>query len=401
MGIHYQRAEKKDEDIFKLLHPITREWFMSKFGTFSPPQKFAVPDIKLKKNTLISSPTGSGKTLSAFLTVIDELVTLSDKGKLEDRIYCLYISPLKALSNDIERNLNSPLKEIKALAKEKFGKKLNIRVGVRTGDTSASQRASMAKKPPHILITTPESLAIILSTKKFIENFKKMDWVVIDEIHSLAESKRGSHLSLSVERLNNYSDFTRIGLSATVAPLEEVARFLIGQVTDKDLGEEIPERNCYVVDVQAIKKMDIKVLSPVSNFMDTTHGAMQRNMYRMVHDLVQNHETTLIFTNTRSATERIVHNLKDKFPKSYGEHNIGAHHGSLSKSHRFKVEQMLKEGKLKCVVSSTSLELGIDIGSIDLVILLGSPKSVARALQRIGRSGHQLKETARGRIIVL
>ena len=401
MAIHYQRTEKKDEDIFKLLHPITREWFENKFGTFSPPQKFAVPDIKQRKNCLISSPTGSGKTLSAFLTIIDELVTLSDKGILEERIYCLYVSPLKALSNDIERNLNSPLKEIKQLAKDKYGKKLNIRVGVRTGDTSASQRAAMAKKPPHILITTPESLAIILSTKKFVEYFKKIDWVVVDEIHSLAESKRGSHLSLSLERLNNYTDFTRVGLSATVAPIDDVAKFLIGQVTDKDMSEGLMERDCYVVDVQAIKKMDIKVLSPVRNFMNVTHNTLQNEMYRNIHDLVQGHKTTLIFTNTRSATERIVHNLKHRFPKSYGEHNVGAHHGSLSKSHRFKVESMLKEGKLKCVVSSTSLELGIDIGSIDLVILLGSPKSVARALQRIGRSGHQLKETAKGRIIVL
>jgi ATP-dependent Lhr-like helicase len=401
MAIHHQRKEMSDAVIFDSLHPITREWFQKKFGSFSPPQKFAVLDIKSKRNTLISSPTGSGKTLSAFLTIIDELVTLSEKGQLEDRIYALYISPLKALSNDIERNLNTPLKEIKELAKTKYGKKLNIRVAVRTGDTTASQKSSMLKKPPHILITTPETLAITLNTKKFSEHFKQIDWVIVDEIHSLAENKRGTHLSVSLERLNNLTQFTRIGLSATVAPLEAVAKYLIGQNTAEDVDAGIPERDCTVVDVQFIKNMDIKVLSPVKNFMDTTHAAMQRQMYRLLHDHIQGHKSTLIFTNTRSATERVVHNLKDKFPKFYGEHNIGAHHGSLSKSHRFKVEQSMKEGKLKCVVSSTSLELGIDIGSIDLVILLGSPKSVARALQRIGRSGHSLKETAKGRIIVL
>ena len=403
MSIRFQRKEKKDEEVFKLLHPITEEWFKKKFGGFSPPQKFAVPDIKMRKNTLISSPTGSGKTLSAFLTIIDELVALSEKGKLEDKIYCAYVSPLKALSNDIERNLKEPLKEIKKLAKEKYGKKLDIRVGVRTGDTTASQKSSMLKKPPHILITTPETLAITLNTKKFREMMRQIEWGIVDEIHSLAENKRGTHLSLSLERLENLNDasYTRIGLSATVAPLEEIARFLIGQVTDDDMAQGVSERDCNVVDVQFIKDMDIKVLSPVKNFMDTTHFQMQRNMYRILHDHIQNHKTTLIFTNTRSATERVVHNLKEKFPKYYGESNIGAHHGSLSKGHRFKIEQSMKDGNMKCVVSSTSLELGIDIGSIDLVMLLGSPKSVARALQRIGRSGHSLREKAMGRIIVL
>ncbi len=401
MSIRYQRKEKTDEEVFKLLHPITKEWFRQKFGSFSPPQKFAVPDIKNKKNTLISSPTGSGKTLSAFLTIIDELVSLSEKGKLEDRIYCTYISPLKALSNDIERNLNTPLKEIKEIAKKKFNKKLDIRVAVRTGDTTSSQKSSMLKKPPHILITTPESLAIIINTKKFSEKLKGLEWCIIDEIHSLAENKRGSHLSITIERLNNLTHFTRIGLSATVAPLDEVAKYLTGQVVDNDMEKGTPERDCNIVDVQFIKDMDIKVLSPVKSFMDTTHKQMQNNMYRIIHDIVQNHKSTLIFTNTRSATERVVHNLKERFPKSYGESNIGAHHGSLSKSHRFKIEKGMKEGLMKCVVSSTSLELGIDIGSIDVVILLGSPKSVARALQRIGRSGHSLKEKAMGRIIVL
>lgn len=404
--IKYQKKPKTDAQVYKLLNPTIADWFRGKFGSFSPPQKFAIPDIKERNNTLISSPTGSGKTLSAFMTVIDELATLAEHGKLEDRIYCIYISPLKALSNDIERNLNAPLKEIKDKFKTEHKKEIDIRVGVRTGDTTPYQRSKMLKTPPHILITTPETLAILLNTKKFREKLIKIDWCIIDEIHSLAEGKRGVHLSLSLERLNRLTTFTRIGLSATVAPLDEVAKYLVGQHTARDNYEGKPEvmmqsRDCNVVDVQFMKGMDMKVISPVENFMDTTHGRMQKNTYKIMHELIKSHKTTLIFTNTRAATERVVHNLKAIYPRAYGEDNIGAHHGSLSKAHRVRIESSLKEGKLKCVVSSTSLELGIDIGNIDLVVLLGSPKSVARALQRIGRAGHALHETAKGRIIVL
>jgi ATP-dependent Lhr-like helicase len=399
--ITYQKEKYTDEEIYRSLNPLTREWFENKFKVFSPPQRFAVLDIKKQMNTLISSPTGSGKTLSAFLTVIDELVTLNENDELEDKIYALYVSPLKALSNDIERNLNGPLKEIKELFQKKYGKikKWKIRVGVRTGDTTASQKSGMLRKPPHILITTPESLAIVLSSAKFKEKLFGINWCIIDEIHSLADSKRGVHLSLSLERLQKETEFTRIGLSATVSPLDDVARFLVGGSIDK-YGEFV-ERDCSIVDSQYLKKMDMKVLCPVPNFINTTHEKMSSAMYRQINDLIQKHKTTLIFTNTRAGTERVVHHLKDIYPRNYGAHNIGAHHGSLSKEHRLMIENKLKAGELKVVVSSTSLELGIDIGYIDLVILLGSPKSVARALQRIGRSGHQLHETAKGRIIVL
>lgn len=390
-----------DKELYQILHPFLSEWFKEKFHEFSAPQQYGIMPIHNKENTLIFAPTGTGKTLTAFTSVINELTHLADKGELEDRVYCVYISPLKALSRDIKVNLKEPLSAIKQIAK-KHDKKINIRVAARTGDTKTSEKTSMLKTPPHILITTPESLGIVITSRKFREHMNKIDWVIVDEIHSLASSKRGVHLSLSLERLQNLTKFTRIGLSATVSPLDEVAKFLVG----RDNGDY---RDCKIVDAQFIKNMDLKVLSPVADIINTPHAVMHEQMYKLIDDHIQNHKTTLIFTNTRAATERVIHNLKDKFPKHYteklGEEDsrslIGAHHGSLSASHRIRIENMLKEGKLKAIVSSTSLELGIDIGSIDLVILLGSPKSVARALQRIGRSGHQLHETAKGRIIVL
>jgi len=347
-------------------------------------------EIHSRNNILVSAPTGATKTLTGFLSILNELIDSSIKGILENRIYCVYVSPLKALNNDIAKNLIEPLKEMEIIA----NKKLGIRVAVRTGDTSVKDRNAMLKNPPHILITTPESLAILLSSIKFIEHLKKVEWFICDEVHALAENKRGVHLSLSMERLGDLSPhMTRIGLSATISPLKEVAEFLVGY-------ENNNPRACKIIDVQFIKEMDLKVLSPVKDLIGIEHGLMHHQMYVMIDKLIQDHKTTLIFTNTRSATERVVHHLKEKFPKNYTE-NIGAHHGSLSKRLRLDIENRLREGKLKVVVCSTSLELGIDIGYIDLVICLGSPKSVARALQRIGRSGHRLHEKTKGRIIVL
>lgn len=388
--ISYKEKPDNEKVIMNILNLNVKKWFFNKFDFFSLPQKYGVLEIHSRNNILVSAPTGATKTLTGFLSVINELVDSSEKKILEDRVYCVYISPLKALNEDIKFNLINPLKEIEQI----YGKDLGIRVGVRTGDTSISEKAKMTKKPPHILITTPESLAILLSTTKFSEHLKNVDWCIIDEIHSLAENKRGVHLSLSLERLQNLSGhMTRVGLSATVAPLEEIAKFLVGYEGDK-------LRNCKIIDVQYIKDLDLKVLSPVPDLINTTHKIMHDKMYELMNRLIQEHNTTLIFTNTRSATERVVNNLKDKFPKNYND-NIGAHHGSLSKDHRHGIEERLREGKVKVVVSSTSLELGIDIGNIDLVILLGSPKSVARAIQRCGRAGHQLNKTTKGRIIVL
>lgn len=384
--ISIKEKQNTDEEIYNILHPFVKQWFQNKFKTFAIPQRFAVIDIHSRENILVSAPTGAGKTLTAFLSILNELIDSADKKILQDKIYCVYISPLKALNRDIQKNLLEPLQEIEQIA----GKDLGIRVAVRTGDTTPKEKSQMLKKPPHILITTPESLAIVLSSIKFKDFLKNVDWVIVDEIHALAENKRGVHLSLSLERLQRLSShICRVGLSATVAPLELIAQFLVG--TDRD---------CKIVDVQFIKSMDLQVLSPVKNLIDCDHYSMHSEMYNLINKLVQEHKTTLIFTNTRSATERVVDYLKTKFPKNYID-NIGAHHGSLGKEMRHSIENRLRNGELKCIVSSTSLELGIDIGYIDLVICLGSPKSVARLLQRVGRSCHKLHETTKGRIIVM
>ena len=382
------RQEKpfKATDVDAILNPTVKKWFTGKFPSFSLPQLHGVIPIHQRENILVSAPTGATKTLTGFLAVLNELVDSAEKGILEDKVYCIYISPLKALNNDIQKNLLEPLNQINEIA----GKNLGIRVAVRTGDTTQYQKSQMLKKPPHILITTPESLAIVLSSVKFSNFLTKVDWMIIDEIHALAENKRGVHLSLSMERLQNLSGhMSRVGLSATVAPLESVANYLVGV-----------DRLCKIIDVQFLKNFDFKVISPVPDLIDVTHGEMHNEMYKIMDKLIQEHKTTLIFTNTRAATERIVHHLKDKWPSRYTE-NIGAHHGSLSKEHRLSIEERLRNGEMKVAVCSTSLELGIDIGYIDLVICLGSPKSVSRFLQRTGRSGHRLHQTVKGRVIVM
>lgn len=385
---------RNDADIEKILHPFVKEWFFSKFKSFSMPQKYGVLSIWERKNILISAPTGGTKTLTAFLSILNHLVILADKGKLKEKVYAVYNSPLKALNNDIHKNLVEPLADINVIA-QAHGKKLQeIRVAVRTGDTSQYEKAKMARKPPHILITTPESLSIVLTSKKFVEYFKDVEYCIVDEIHSLG-NKRGVYLSLSLERLNEMSKTwpVKIGLSATVEPLEDVAKFLVG------IDPKSKNRIVEIAKVPFGKKLDIDILSPVEDLVD--HKDIYNALYNLLHDLVKDHKTTLIFTNTRSATERVVSYLKDKFPIEYHDGNIAAHHSSLSKDHRFDIEERLRQGKLKVVVCSTSLELGIDIGFIDLVILLGSPKASSRALQRIGRSGHQLHETAKGRFIIM
>ena len=388
--IKEQTKNYSKKQIFKTLHPWVRKWFDETFEDFTPSQKKSLISIHKKKNILISSPTGSGKTLTAFLSIISELTTLAEKDELEDEVYCIYISPLKALDNDIEKNLDEPLKGIEKIA----GKKLGIRKAVRTGDTTQYQRQKMLKKPPHILITTPETLSILLVAPKFREKLSGVKYVIVDEIHSLAENKRGAHLSLSLERLQHLiGQYTRIGLSATVSPIKEVAQFLVGY--EYGVG-----RDCEIVNINYLKELDMEVMCPVSDIVLADEEDTRLGMYDLIDDLIWENKTTLIFTNTRSGTERFVYNLKKMYPSHYDSNNIMAHHSSLSKEVRLETENKLKEGKLKAVISSTSLELGIDIGYIDLVILINSPKSVARALQRIGRSGHKLHEKSRGKIIV-
>jgi len=385
-----------EEEVFSILHPTVKRWFNGKFKALSLPQRYGVKEIHSRNNVLISAPTGATKTLTAFLSILNELVDSSEKRILENKVYAVYISPLKALNRDIQTNLLTPLKEMEILAEKEFG----IRVGVRTGDTTTKEKADMLKNPPHILITTPESLSIMLASQKFIEYLKDVQWCIIDEVHALAENKRGVHLSFAIEQLQRLSPgLTRVGLSATVAPIEEIAKYLVGY-EDENKKAEDKTRPCKIINTQFLKETDLQVLSPVKNLIEVEHLEKHGAMYDLLNKLIQEHKTTLIFTNTRSATERVVHFLKEKFPKNYTE-NIGAHHGSLSKEHRFNLEDRLKKGELKVVVCSTSLELGIDIGYIDLVILLGSPKSVARCLQRIGRSGHQLHAKSKGRIVVL
>lgn len=388
--IKFIEKPNTNEEIFASLNPLVSKWFKGKFGGFSEAQRYSILPIRDRKNILVSSPTGSGKTLCAFTSILNYLISLDEKGELEEKIYAVYISPLKALAKDIEVNLKGPLNEMERIA----GRKFNINIAIRTGDTSSYDRQKMLKEIPNILICTPETLAIVLNSTKFVEKFKGVEFLIIDEIHALA-NKRGVHLSLSVERLNEISAIkpVRIGLSATIAPLKEVAKFLVGCENEKS-------RECIIADVQFTKKMDLQVLSPVSDLIDTSAEKQRHGLYSLLDELIQKHKTTLIFTNTRSATERVINHLKEKFPTKYLD-NMGAHHSSLSKEMRFEIEERLRKGQLKVVVTSTSLELGIDIGYVDLVILLGSPKSVARALQRIGRSGHRLHEISQGKFIVL
>src|SRR3989344_6035858 len=376
-------------EVKRMLHPIVAEWFFGKFRDFSLTQLYGVAPIHERRNILISAPTGGTKTLTAFLSILNYLVGIALRNELEDKMYAVYVRPLRALSGDIFVNLEKPLAEITELATAKGLKMQTIRVGLRTGDTSVSERAKMTRKVPHIFVTTPESLAIVLTAPKFSENLRALEFVGVDEIHALA-NKRGVFLSLMLERLQEFSVITpvRIGLSATIAPIEEIAKFLVGTL-----------RDCLIAKVELVKDIDIGLISPGVDLLTMDGAEDQKRLYHILDELIQNHKTTLIFTNTRNATERIIHYLDDHFPGKYSA-LIGAHHSSMSKDQRFMIEERLRKGDLKVAVSSTSLELGIDIGSIDLVVLLRSPKSVSRALQRIGRAGHQLHSNPKGRFVV-
>ncbi|MEM0149029.1 MAG: ATP-dependent helicase [Candidatus Micrarchaeaceae archaeon] len=402
--IEYAKEPFSDEESLSVLNPYVRAWFKKNFKELTPPQKYAFKLISEGKNLLITAPTGSGKTMSGFVSIISRLFDYALSGKLDEKVYCIYISPLRALNNDIYRNLTKPLNEIYESIKSnryvQAGKSLiptdelkRVTIAVRTGDTPPKERQKMLRNPPNILVTTPESLAIMLNSQKFIESLASTEFVIIDEIHELANNKRGSHLALSIERFAAIlgRDFTRIGLGATLHPLEEAAKFLVGYSGGKP-------RDCIIVDASWSKKLDIETMSPLKDMIYSNEKQIEDAIYSTINGIIKKGKTTLVFTNTRSGTERVVFNLKKRF--KYGD-DIAAHHGSLSRETRLEVEETLKKGGLKCAVSSTSLELGVDIGAIDAVVQLGSPKSVTRLVQRIGRAGHSFKETAVGRIVVL
>ena len=366
-------------------HPLVAEWFVQKFGTPTEPQEQGWPYILAGRTTLISAPTGSGKTLAAFLACIDRLVRKALAGDLNDRTEVLYVSPLKALGNDIQKNLEVPLSEILQMAGERGLLMPEIRTAVRTGDTLMHERRAMLKRPPHILVTTPESLYILLTAEKSRAILHDVETVIVDEIHAVADDKRGAHLALSLERLEalTYRPPVRIGLSATQKPIEEVAHFLTGN------GRPAP----VIVDVGHKRKLDLAVEVPGAALGPITTNEMWDEVYNRLVELIEQHRSTLVFVNTRRLAERIAHHLGERL----GEDNVAAHHGSLSRKLRLSAEQKLKEGKVKVLVATASLELGIDIGTVDLVVQISSPRAIAVALQRVGRSGHWRGAVPKGR----
>ncbi len=392
-------------------HPIIEKWFRKRFQAPTDPQEQGWPCINRGEHTLISAPTGSGKTLTAFLSVIDRLVKRSLDGDLENEISVIYVSPLRALSNDMHRNLTEPLEEISQLLEEEGYLFTPIRVGLRTGDTPSSQRAALLRRPPHILVTTPESLYLMLTGPKSRETLNTVETVIVDEIHALLRDKRGSHWSLTLERLEALvaHPLQRIGLSATQKPLERVAQYLVGNrpevkitfdpppSTDPATDIEYPEQVCRIVNIGHSRTLDVAVQVPPSELSAICTHEQWAEVLEQIVELIQSHHSTLIFVNTRRLAERITHQLSERL----GEDVVGSHHGSLSAKIRHRTEQKLKSGELKAVIATASLELGIDVGYIDLVIQIGSPRGIATFLQRIGRSGHSLGLVPKGRIMAL
>ncbi|MFI4875525.1 MAG: DEAD/DEAH box helicase [Blastopirellula sp. JB062] len=381
--------------ILDQFHPIVCEWFQTKFGDPTEAQAQGWPSIAARRNTLIAAPTGSGKTLAAFLVCLDRLFRRWLAGDLKDATYVVYVSPLKALSNDIQRNLETPLEEICDLAERRGMLPPQIRTAVRTGDTPSSQRQAMVRRPPHILVTTPESLYLILTAPKARQTLRFVDTVIVDEIHALARDKRGSHLTLTLERLQWVCEQrpVRIGLSATQKPIEEIASFLVGMSDE----EERDALACQIVDSGHRRELDLQVVVPPTPLEAVCSNEQWSEVYDQLIELIQSHRSTLVFVNTRRMAERVAHRLTE----ALGEEVITSHHGSLSKELRQSAETRLKAGRLKAIVATASLEMGIDIGYIDLVVQIGSSRSIANFLQRVGRSGHSLRATPKGRLIPL
>jgi ATP-dependent Lhr-like helicase len=367
-------------------HPLVRDWFTARFGTPTEPQTLGWPPILDGRSTLISAPTGSGKTLAAFLACIDRLVRQAADGTLEDRTEVVYISPLKALGNDVQKNLDGPLTEIAALAAATGRTIPEIRTAVRTGDTLMPARRAMLQRPPHILVTTPESLYILLTSERSREKLRSVRTVIVDEIHAIADDKRGSHLALSLERLEALASgpLTRIGLSATQKPIELVAHFLAGAGRPDPVIVQVPPR----------RAIDVAIEVPPSEIGPVASNELWSEIYDRLAALVRQHRSTLIFVNTRRLAERVTHQLAARL----GDDQVTAHHGSLSRRIRLDAERRLKAGELRALVATASLELGIDVGTIDLVCQIGSPRAIAAAVQRIGRAGHWRGAIPKGRL---
>lgn len=374
-------------DSASLFHPAVATWFESSFAAATAAQRQAWPLIKAGRDTLIAAPTGSGKTLAAFMAAIDDLVRLGVEGELADETRVVYVSPLKALSNDIQRNLETPLAGIREELRRRGLPDVEVRAWVRTGDTPSGERQRMGRRPPHIVVTTPESLYVLLCSESGRKMLATTRSVIVDEIHAIAPNKRGSHLALSLERLSALCGdrLLRIGLSATQNPIEEVARFLTGGSA------------CAIVDSGHRRRRDLALEVPDSPLEAVMSMEVWEQVYRRLAALIEQHRTTLIFVNTRRLAERVTRRLSELL----GEANVTAHHGSLAKEQRFDAEQRLKAGKLRALVATASLELGIDIGDVDLVCQLGSPRSIASFLQRVGRSGHAIDGTPKGRLFPL
>src|SRR5881296_939380 len=383
-------------------HPAVTRWFGERFSAPTEPQRHAWPVIQAGRDALIAAPTGSGKTFAAFLAAIDSLVRKGLDGPLPDETQVVYISPLKALSNDVQKNLAEPLAEIRRTLEQLCLPDVAIRTLVRTGDTPGAERQAMVKRPPHILVTTPESLYLLLTAERSREMLRTARTVIVDEIHAVARDKRGSHLALSLERLDHLAGrrLQRIGLSATQKPIEEIARFLIGNAPRPTTVREsfrTPHAPCEIIDAGHARRLDLALEIPSSPLEAVMAAEVWDELYDRLTQLIGEHRTTLVFVNTRRLAERMTMHLSERV----GAEHVTSHHGSLSRDKRLEAEQRLKEGKLKALVATASLELGIDIGAVDLVCQIGSTRSIATLLQRVGRSGHHLAAVPKGRLFPL
>jgi ATP-dependent Lhr-like helicase len=372
--------------------PFVERWFSGAFDAATRPQREGWDAIARGDDTLIVAPTGSGKTLAAFLWGVDHLHRLALEGKLYDRVYLVYVSPLRALNNDIEKNLRGPLAGLRAAAAEDGLELPEVRVAVRTSDTLAAARQAMTRRPPHVLITTPESLYILLTSRRFRPALAGVRFVIVDEIHALMGSKRGAHLAVTLERLQALVEAERgerpqrIGCSATVSPVESALAYLTGSTVARTT----------IVDAGFTRDLDLKVVAPVDDFLESNSDTVWDATLQQVAEMVEGHRTTLVFAQSRRSAERLARDLNDRL----GEGRVAAHHGSLSRRARLDAENRLKDGELRALVATSSLELGIDVGVLDLVVQLQSPRNVAAALQRVGRAGHMLSRVSKGRIVV-